>query len=142
VRDDPVFRRTGGRYLGRDGCRVPLPWLGSAPPYGWHRPWLPQPDNWADLTVEAQAADPASTLSMHRAALRMRRQLSALGAGSLRWLDAPDGSLLFARDPGFACAINLGGSPVPLPAGEVLLASAPLDGDALPPDTAVWLRTG
>jgi alpha-glucosidase len=142
VRDDPIFYRTGGRYLGRDGCRVPLPWLGSSPPYGWKEPWLPQPDGWADLTVQAQAADPGSTLSLHRAALRIRREHPALGAGSLRWLDAPAGSLLFARDPGFTCAVNLGRTPVPLPSGDVLLASGPLDGATLPPDTAVWVRTG
>ncbi len=34
---------------------------------------------------------------------------------------------------------NCGPRPVRLPAGEVVLASGPLDGDLLPPDTAVWL---
>jgi alpha-glucosidase len=28
---------------------------------------------------------------------------------------------------------------VPLPPGQVLLSSGPMDGDQLPPDTAVWL---
>ena len=35
--------------------------------------------------------------------------------------------------------LNAGSTPVPLPAGEVLIASGPLDGNRLPPDTAVWL---
>src|SRR5262249_28395795 len=35
ARQDPIFARTGGAELGRDGCRVPLPWSGSAPPYGF-----------------------------------------------------------------------------------------------------------
>ena len=26
ARQDPTFRRTGGKEVGRDGCRVPLPW--------------------------------------------------------------------------------------------------------------------
>ena len=50
----------------------------------------------------------------------MRRDHPALGAGpdgstSMRWLDAPDDALFFARDPGFVFAANLGASPVPLP---------------------------
>jgi alpha-glucosidase len=139
VRDDPVFRRTAGRYLGRDGCRVPLPWSGTAPPYGWNDPWLPQPDGWAALTVEAQSAEPGSTLSMYREALRIRRAHPALGAGGLRWLDAPPGCLVFTRDPGFVCAVNLGGTAVPLPPGDVVLASGPMGGSLLPPDTAAWI---
>jgi len=34
---------------------------------------------------------------------------------------------------------NCGPRPVRRPAGEVVLASGSLDGDLLPPDTAVWL---
>jgi alpha-glucosidase len=47
--------------------------------------------------------------------------------------------LAFDRGTGLMCAVNLGDEPAALPAGDVLLASGPLDG-ALPPDTAVWLR--
>jgi len=143
LRDDPVFRRTVGHYLGRDGCRVPMPWSGIGEGYGWSRPWLAPPPDWAALTVEAQAADPASMLSLYREALRIRRASPALGAGTLDWLDAPAGSLLFARDPGFSCAANFSVEPVPLPPHrKVLLASGPLDGGTLPPDTAAWLATG
>jgi alpha-glucosidase len=142
LRDDPVFRRTVGHYLGRDGCRVPIPWSGTTEPYGWTRPWLAPPEGWAGLTVQAQAADPMSTLSLYRDALRIRRADPALGAGALRWLDAPPGSLAFARDPGFVCAVNFGADPVPLPPHrKVLLTSGPLDGGGLPPDTAAWLAT-
>src|SRR6185369_2381272 len=84
ARQDPIFRRTGGAQLGRDGCRVPLPWSGEQTPYGFGpsgtRPWLPQPDGWAGLTVAAQRADPDSMLSLYRTALRLRRDLG-LGAG-------------------------------------------------------------
>jgi alpha-glucosidase len=72
----------------------------------------------------------------------LRRELPALGAGTLRWLDSPADSLVFARDPGFVFAANLGEVPIPLPAHtEVLLSTEPLPGDGtLPPDTATWLR--
>jgi len=59
-RQDPMWHRSGGVDPGRDGCRVPLPWAGQRPPFafsdnGAGRPWLDQPDDWAPLTVEAQA---------------------------------------------------------------------------------------
>jgi hypothetical protein len=65
------------------------------------------------------------------------------GEGAIRWLDAPDDALVFARDPGFVFAANLGSRPLPLPPHrEVLLASGALAPDgALPRDTAVWLAT-
>jgi alpha-glucosidase len=34
---------------------------------------------------------------------------------------------------------NFGAGSVPLPPGTVILASAPLDGGQLPPDTTAWL---
>jgi alpha-glucosidase len=147
---DPIWERSGHRLRGRDGCRVPLPWAGDRPPYGFSaspRTWLPQPDDWAALTVEAQAADPASMLSLYRAALRLRREHPALGRGDLRWLDAGRADVLaleVARDGEVVgVVVNLGGSPVPLPAGDCLLASEPIDDGGLPPTAAAWvLRTG
>jgi alpha-glucosidase len=147
VREDPVFKRTKGADIGRDGCRVPVPWSGTESPYGFNTtgaaPWLPQPTNWAGATVAAQADDPASMLELYRSALRLRHTETALGDGPLLWLDdQPAGVLAFSRDSSFACVVNLSGSAVPLPPhAEVLLASGPLDGTDLPPDTAVWLRT-
>ncbi|MGN9917306.1 glycoside hydrolase family 13 protein [Micromonospora palomenae] len=145
LRQDPMWERSGH---GRDGCRVPLPWAGDAPPFGFspdgttRTPWLPQPAEWKDRTVRAQTDDPHSMLELYRAAIGVRRTEADLGDGTLRWLPAPDGVLAFARGPAFACLVNLGTTPVPLPPHEArLLASAPLDDDLLPPDTAVWLRT-
>src|SRR4029078_4695662 len=49
LRQDPMFCRAAGENLGRAGCRVPLPWSGDAPPFGFSppnataEPWLPQP---------------------------------------------------------------------------------------------------
>ncbi|WP_052226654.1 glycoside hydrolase family 13 protein [Microbacterium mangrovi] len=148
---DPMHFRSGGTDPGRDGCRIPLPWSGAHPPFGFSPPgtatWLPQPDCWATLTVAAQDADPHSTLNLYRRTLGLRRALPELGDGPLAWIDDPaqrvaDGILAFRRSPTFVCVVNTGDSPVPLPAHEeVLLASAPLDSDLLPPDTTAWLRT-
>jgi alpha-glucosidase len=148
VRQDPVFARTAGADIGRDGCRVPVPWSGDASPYGFNTtgtaPWLPQPADWAGYTVAAQTDDPGSMLELYRAALRLRRRERAVGDGPLRWLvGLPADVLGFARDQTFACVVNLSPDPIELPAHvEVLLTSGPMDGTTLPADTAVWLRTG
>ncbi len=150
VRADPAFRRSGERQLGRDGCRVPLPWSGAAPPYGFSpaagdaqaRTWLPQPTDWQHYTVESQQRDPDSFLGLYRAALRLRREHPGLVSGSMTWLDGPPGMLSFSREPGFAFAANLGTAPAPLPSHDrVLLASGPVEDGRLPPDTAAWLET-
>jgi alpha-glucosidase len=142
ARQDPIFARTGGAQLGRDGCRVPLPWSGTREPYGFgpegSRPWLPQPSAWADLSVQAQSADPDSTLSLYRTALRRRREL--FSGETLQWLSEPGADVLvFERGP-VRCAVNLGASEVAMDLGEVLLASGPHRSNELPPDTAVWFR--
>jgi alpha-glucosidase len=141
---DPTWERSGHTDRGRDGSRVPIPWSGDAPPYGFGpgpTTWLPQPADWAPLTVEAETGDPASMLELYRTALRLRHDHPALGDGTLRFHDDAGGDVLaFDRDPGFTCVVNTGPDPVALPPGQVLLVSAefPPDG-TLPPDTAVWL---
>jgi alpha-glucosidase len=143
---DPVYERTGHLIRGRDGCRVPLPWMADAPGFGFGppgaaAPWLPQPDRWRQLAADAQAGDPGSMLELYRAALRIRRPRAQLGHDGLTWLDAADGVLAFTRPGRFACVLNISARPVPLPAHrEVLLTSGPLEAGLLPPDTAAWLR--
>ncbi|MEU4577419.1 glycoside hydrolase family 13 protein [Nonomuraea sp. NPDC023979] len=138
LRQDPAFRRTGES---RDGCRVPLPWT-AGPGCGWRDPWLPIPAEWTALSAEAQEDDPASTLNLYRAALRLRREHPALGGGTLTWLDSPRDVLAIRREPGLTVVLNTGEEPVdPGLGGRVLLASGPLPaGGAIPPDTAVWLQ--
>ena len=146
VRQDPAFGRTEGQDGFRDGCRVPIPWTteGSSYGFGAGGSWLPQPDTWAALSVEAQTADPDSTLELYRSALAARRENPALGAGdAVEWLDAPEGVLAFRREGGFVCTVNTTGAAVRIPApGRVVLASvtvAAADGEAvLPADTTVW----
>ncbi|HEY8452796.1 MAG: glycoside hydrolase family 13 protein [Micromonosporaceae bacterium] len=142
LRQDPLFRRSHGQVLGRDGCRVPLPWSGDKPPFGFSTgtPWLPQPEQWASLTVAAQAADPGSTLAMYRRALRCRRRLR-LGRGPLSWRPAPDPATLVFERPGLVCAVNCGDRPVRIDGvpARPELSSGPLPGPGvLPADTAAW----
>ncbi|MER6672261.1 glycoside hydrolase family 13 protein [Streptomyces sp. NPDC000983] len=141
VLQDPIWEQTGHVRKGRDGCRVPLPWTSGGPSYGFGAggAWLPQPEWFAGLSAEAQDGVEGSTLEFYRRALRLRRKL--LEGEELTWDDdAPDGVLRFARSDGWRCVANLSGAAVPLPPGEVVLSSAPLEADGrLGPDTTVWL---
>lgn len=142
ARQDPTWFRTGGERYGRDGCRVPIPWEGTEPSYGFgpsSESWLPQPAQWASLARDAQRDVPGSTLSLYRDALRVRREQS-LGAGALEWLPGFPESVVALRNGSVVVVANTGTSSVELPSGELLLASGPLSGRTLPPDTTAWLR--
>lgn len=184
--EDPTAFNTerSSTSKGRDGCRVPLPWVasdveatrataldefvsrgslgfspnskadGTAP----ERPHLPQPSWFAQYAVDVESPDEASTLNFYRQALALRRELrqevdSLDNMNDFEWLpqDAgsgkPDGAegseggvLAYRRANGWACVANFGAESTPLPAGKVLLASAPLNEDGtLPQDAAAWL---
>ena len=144
---DPIWERSGNTVRGRDGCRVPLPWSGTSPPFGFGssdgaEPWLPQPAEWISLTAEAQAEAADSMLSLYRDALRIRREQLAGQPEALTWnKDAPDAVLSFNRGDALRVVVNLGEVPVALPQHvAVALASGPLPHDTLPPDTAAWLQ--
>ncbi len=165
VLQDPSWERSGHTVRGRDGCRVPLPWSGDRPPFGFSGPssapdapgdvpagtpadvpagtWLPQPERWAGRTAADQEGDPASTLSLYRRALAERQANPALGAGALAWHPLDGGDVLaFTRGEHFCCVVNFSADGVRLPEGsEVLVCS---DADAadgvLPGHAAAWLR--
>ncbi len=142
VLQDPTWERSGHQERGRDGCRVPMPWEGDAPPFGFSTDpdtWLPMPAEWADLTVQNERDDPESTLALFQAAIHLRKDRTEFRGGTLTWQHTDDDTLVFRTAGGLVCALNTGSVPVALPSGEVLLASGPLTGDELPPDTAVWL---
>ena len=139
ARQDPAWLRTGETT--RDGCRVPVPWSGEAPPYGFGpgtaQPWIPQPADWSDLTVAAQQGDDASTLEFYRRALAARR--AHVRGADEACVATAEGDVLVVRRADLTVVLNAGATAVDLPPGELLLSSGPV-GDALPPDTAVWLR--
>ncbi|WP_324277429.1 alpha-amylase family glycosyl hydrolase [Blastococcus brunescens] len=140
---DPTWERSGHTVRGRDGCRVPLPWEGDRPPFGFTAddadPWLPQPADWAASTAAAQRSDPESTLALYRTALRLRRDLAGTG---MTWQNTSRDVLAFDRGASFRCVVNFSTEPLGLSGqGRVLLSSAPCT-EGLPTDAAAWLAPG
>ncbi|MGH3639711.1 MAG: alpha-amylase family glycosyl hydrolase, partial [Mycobacterium sp.] len=139
---DPVWARSGYEERGRDGCRVPIPWSGDAPPFGFSEStdvWLPMPPEWAALTVTAQERDSDSTLGLFRRAIELRHERQSIGS-AVEFLDSPPDVVILRGDDGVTCVLNAGPSPVPLPRGDLLIASAAVVDGELPPAAAAWVR--
>jgi len=147
ARTDPSWFRGSGP--GRDGCRVPMPWAGTRPPYDFSpdgaATWLPMPSDWAALSAASQDDDPDSTLTFYRRALGLRRDLLGALGDRLEVLDRSEDVLALSRagDPGLVCVLNCGTTPAPVgDLGEPLLTSeagAVADG-RLGPHTGAWFR--
>ncbi len=144
ARTDPAWFRSGGLDRGRDGERVPIPWSGGPPAYGFSSgtsTWLPMPSGWESQTVEAQLARDDSTLALYRRALAFRRATAELHAEHFAWLDAPAGGLTYRRGSELLVAANFSDDPIARPPGEVLLASGPVAAEGvLPPRTTAWIH--
>jgi len=142
---DPIWKRSGHTRRGRDGCRVPIPWTIRGPSFGFgvNGSWLPQPPGWGDYSVQAERDNSDSMLELYRRLLRLRRELPALGEGTMEWLSDPGSDVLaFTREPEFSCVVNIGPVAVDLPEHlRVLVTSIPLVDGQLPSDAAAWLAT-
>lgn len=147
-RQDPAYHRSVNQPewsfdgLGRDGCRVPLPWKTSGSSFGFgdDGAHLPQPAWFGALSVEEEESDPASTLHLYREALRLRRELQT--TETLDWDEhlSRGAVLAFTRPGGWTNVTNFGADPLALPDGEVLLTSGPIPDGELPGATTVWMR--
>ncbi len=144
VLDDPVWEQSEHTLKGRDGCRVPIPWTSEPPAFGFSEgiPWLPMPDSFGALAVQAQTGDPTSTLEFYRSAIAARRE-HLTGDESIEFVDAPTQVVAFRRGSGVECWLNLNTTEIELPPCEVLLASGTTPagtGSVLGPNEAVLLR--
>ncbi|MBF4569138.1 glycoside hydrolase family 13 protein [Plantibacter sp. VKM Ac-2880] len=140
-RQDPAFFR-GGAYdgLGRDGCRVPLPWTADGASFGFGDAvaHLPQPRWFAQHAVEVEAQDPASTLSLYREALRLRRLLQT--GEQLDWIETGREDVLrFTRPNRWQVVANFGTDPYPLDAQSEAVVLGSLRAGAVPGESTVWI---
>lgn len=142
LRQDPSFHRTGGERIGRDGCRVPLPWNSDQPAFGFSptgSSWLPQPETFGALARSAQKGDPTSTLEFYRLAIALRRNYR-LGSQDLRWLDTGADDVLSWQVGRVQVVMNLSDSNYSVALDNVVLESVPgcYDNGSLAPATTVW----
>jgi alpha-glucosidase len=143
-RTDPTWFRTGGKVVGRDGCRTPIPWTAGDPGHGFTtgEPWLPFG---ADAAAQAVDTDP-EVLRAYRSMLAVRRELRGSLGDAVTWLDTPDDVLAFRREGGVVCVLNSAAEAVEVPvSGELLLATADgatatATGVTVPAASTVWLR--
>jgi alpha-glucosidase len=123
-----------GKFLwpakGRDGCRTPMPWESAKPNAGFsaHEPWLPVPADHQQNAVDAQEKDENSSLHFFRNFIKWRTQHPELSAGDIKFYDAAEPVLAFARD-GMIAVFNMSdkAQAYTLPAG-----TAALPGHGLP----------
>ena len=141
-RQDPTFARTGGARVGRDGCRVTLPWeagVGAANGFNTTgKSWLPQPEIYATYARNLQEGVPGSTLELYKHALKLRKEL-ALGHGSFEWDALSSDTVLAYRNGNVLVVHNFGSESVPLPTGKVIAESQ--NGlTSLDANQTVWLQ--
>lgn len=145
ARQDPTWERSEHTEAGRDGCRVPMPWVKDAPSFGFgpsEATWLPQPEVYGDLAVDQQDGVAGSTLEFYRRMLR-ERHARELGSGSLTWVEgAGDDVVAFvnSRDghEDLWVVTNFG-EPVALPDDAfVVLSSGEADSLTVERDVTVW----
>jgi alpha-glucosidase len=140
-RQDPGFFR-GSEFdrLGRDGCRVPLPWTADGASFGFGSAvsHLPQPGWFAQYAADVEASDPASTLSFYRRALALRHELQT--GETLEWIETGRADVLrFARPNGWQVVTNFGTEPFALDGGDVVLSSGADAAASVPGETTVWI---
>jgi alpha-glucosidase len=142
-RQDPTFARTNGQRVGRDGCRIPLPWEPEGDSSGFSesgKSWLPQPSSYKELARSIQEKNSESTLSFYKTALELRKQLG-LGEGSFSWLVNHKGpETLGYENSGVKVLYNFGVQPVDLSSFEILLSSQQLSGKQLANNQCAWIK--
>ena len=150
-REDPLFIRTNGKEIGRDGCRIPLPWADDATsafgfsPVPHDEPWLPLPADWGRYAASAQVVDPASTLSLYRYLMAERRTIDP--ALPLEWVLPDSDELVAYRRGDLLVVLNVTEHDVALPddlsaGATAVIASVRdhVDAAVVPANGCLWLR--
>ena len=144
---DPLEKNVPGLGLGRDPCRTPMQWDGSAHAgFSTAEPWLPIAPDYTAVNVLVQSAEPTSMLEFCRRLLELRRANAALSTGSYEAIEASGDLLAYVRRCGTVrvlIVLNLGPNEGVLPLqslcfnGEALLST---HGDRMGEDLGAELR--
>ncbi len=148
-REDPIFARTDGREIGRDGCRVPLPWTSeTVTGHGFSgteaEPWLPQPAEWGTWAADTQHGDESSMLHLYRSVLSARRHHDP--TAPIEWVHDDSSDVVGFTKGSLLVVLNVSGHDVALPAalfdGRALVLSSVVGHDdptVVPADGCIWL---
>ena len=115
---DPYGIEFWPQFKGRDGCRTPMVWQGSAHLGGFStapRAWLPVPGDHLLHAPDIQEKQNDSVLHHYRATLKFRRDHKPLQKGTIVTHDAPEGVLMFTRTldgEAILCAFNMTQGPI------------------------------
>ncbi len=91
----------GCNRFSRDNARTPMQWDASANAgFSTATPWLPVHDDYAQVNVEAESADPDSPLSWYRKLAALRNEREELVAGSYEELMSTDEQVYAYRRQG------------------------------------------
>jgi alpha-glucosidase len=156
-RQDPVFIQTGGRRIGRDGCRVPIPWTDDpATSFGFStvengtsapEPWLPQPDWWGAMAVAELDGHDGSILELYREVVDARREFATPQGMAAAVIELGDG-LVAVRRGDLVAVTNVSSMPVALdPEDDHLEVAMPVFASepaemhtpgVIPPESTIW----
>ena len=126
-RQDPTWFRTNGEKVGRDGCRVPLPWeANGGESFGFNttgKSWLPAPASFKRYARDAQEGVAGSTLELYKRLIKERKEF-ALGSGEFRFAPeySSDSTLGYINN-GVLVISNFGPDSVNVPAGKLLVTT-------------------
>jgi alpha-glucosidase len=126
-RQDPTWFRTNGEKVGRDGCRVPLPWeANGGPSFGFNttgKSWLPAPDSFKRYARDEQEGVAGSTLELYKRLIKERKEF-AMGSGEFRFAPeySSDSTLGYINN-GVLVISNFGPDSVNVPAGKLLVTT-------------------
>lgn len=146
---DPFEKNVPGLGLGRDPCRTPMQWDGSANAgFSTVPPWLPVSDDYSVVNVQSESEDPQSILTLYRRLLALRRAHTALAVGSYEDVATTGHLLAYVRESGderFLVALNFGADPYELSldtlaSGGRVVLSTHLDREDEPLRRSVGLR--
>ncbi|MCA0256105.1 MAG: alpha-glucosidase [Proteobacteria bacterium] len=123
---DPYGIEFWPAFKGRDGCRTPMVWEGSAAQGGFStaaKTWLPVPDAHLSRAVDRQQDAKGSVMEHYRTFIAFRKQHAALIKGAIRFLPVTGNMVSFTRTHGeetLLCLFNMGEAMErqPLPPGD------------------------
>jgi alpha-glucosidase len=145
-RQDPTFSRTNGERVGRDGCRVPIPWEAEGgASFGFNstgESWLPAPATYKKYARDVQEGVAGSTLELYKKLIAERKKL-ALGSGEFRWAPeySSENALAYVNN-GVLVISNFGPELITVPAGEVIVStqSSLTAGGQLEANQSAWVK--